>query len=149
VDNKLFGETYGTEIAATAQLTKRWRIQGSYSYFQADLDRDHGSHDGMTVTTDEGSSPHNQFSLQSLVDLGWNIQFDSTLRYVDTLVAPKIPSYVTIDLRLAWSPRKDLEIAIVGRNLLDDQHPEFAPTFIGTQKSEVERSVYGTVVWRY
>jgi iron complex outermembrane receptor protein len=149
VDNKLFGETYGTEIAATAQLTKRWRIQGSYSYFQADLEREHGSHDGMTVTTDEGSSPHNQFSLQSLVDLGWNIQFDSTLRYVDTLVAPKIPSYVTIDLRLAWSPRKDLEIAIVGRNLLDDQHPEFAPTFIGTQKSEVERSVYGTVIWRY
>lgn len=149
VKNKLFGDTYGTEIAATAQLTKRWRVQGSYSYFDAQLHREHGSHDGTTKTTDEGSSPHNQVSLQSLVDLGWNIQFDSTLRYVDTLLAPKIPSYLTMDVRVAWSPRKDLEIAIVGRNLLDDQHPEFAPTFIGTQKSEVQRSVYGTVVWRY
>ena len=50
---------------------------------------------------------------------------------------------------LAWSPRKDLEFAIVGQNLLDDRHPEFAPTFIGTQQTEVERSVYGTVVWRF
>jgi hypothetical protein len=42
-----------------------------------------------------------------------------------------------------------VELAIVGQNLLDDRHPEFAPTFIGTQKAEVERSVYGMVVWRY
>lgn len=149
VDNKLFGETYGTEISASAQLTSRWRLQGSYSYFQAEIHRQHDSRDAITETTDEGSSPHNQVSVQSLTDLGWHIQFDATLRYVDTLAGPKIPSYVTLDLRLAWSPRKDLQIAIVGRNLLDDQHPEFAPTFVGTQKSEVPRSVYGTVVWRY
>jgi len=30
-----------------------------------------------------------------------------------------------------------------------DVSPEFAPTFIGTQQTEVERSVYGTVVWRF
>jgi iron complex outermembrane receptor protein len=81
--------------------------------------------------------------------LGWNIEFDSTLRYVDVLPAPKIPSYLTLDLRLAWSPRKNLEFAIVGQNLLDDRHPEFAPTFVGTQKTEVQRSVYGTVLWRF
>lgn len=147
--NKLFGETYGTEVAAAVQLTRQWRVQGSYSYFQAELHRDRTSHDTTTEAVDEGSSPHNQFSIQSLVDLGWNIQFDSTLRYVDTLPAPKIPSYLTLDLRLAWSPRKNLEIAIVGRNLVDNQHAEFAPTFVGTQKSQVERSVYGTVLWRY
>jgi iron complex outermembrane receptor protein len=94
-----------------------------------------------------------------MFDVGWNIQFDSTLRYVDVLptvfdrtgrvVSPKIPSYVTLDLRLAWSPRKDLEFAVVGRNLLDNHHPEFAPTFIGTPTTEVERSVYGMVVWHY
>jgi len=78
------------------------------------------------------------------------------LRYVDVLPAvnsvpirPKIPSYITLDVRLAWLPRKNLEIAIVGQNLLDDRHPEFAPTFIGTQQTEVERSIYGTVVWRF
>jgi iron complex outermembrane receptor protein len=113
------------------------------------LHRKAGSHDTLTERTTEGSSPHNQFFIRSLLDLGWNIEFDSTLRYVDVLPAPKIPAYITLDLRLAWSPRKDLEFAIVGQNLLDDRHPEFAPTFIGTQQTEVERSVYGTVVWRF
>jgi iron complex outermembrane receptor protein len=149
VENKLFGETYGVELSATAQLTRQWRVQGSYSYFDAQLHREPGSRDTSTEKIDEGSSPHNQFFIRSLLDVGWNIQFDSTLRYVDVLPVPKVPSYITLDLRLAWSPRKDLEFAVVGRNLLDDRHPEFAPTFIGTQKTEVERSVYGMVVWRY
>jgi iron complex outermembrane receptor protein len=149
VDNKLFGHTYGTEISATVQPFKQWRLQSGYTYWQADLHREHGSHDTMTEQTDEGSSPHNQFFIRSILDVGWNVEFDSTLRYVDVLPFPKIPSYVMLDLRLAWSPRKDLEIAIVGQNLLDDRHPEFAPTFIGTQKSEVARNVYGMVVWHF
>jgi len=149
VKNKLFGETYGVELSATAQVTRLWRLQGSYSYFDAQLHREPGSRDTTTEAIDEGSSPHNQFFIRSLLDVGWNIQFDSTLRYVDVLPLPKVPSYITLDLRLAWSPRKDLEFAVVGRNLLDDRHPEFAPTFIGTQKTEVERSVYGMVVWHY
>jgi iron complex outermembrane receptor protein len=149
VANKLFGESYGTEVSATAQVTKRWRLQGSYSYLEVQLHRKAGSLDTTTEKTTEGASPRNQFFIRSLFDLGWNIEFDSTLRYVDVLPAPKIPSYLTLDLRLAWSPRKNLEFAIVGQNLLDDRHPEFAPTFVGTQKTEVERSVYGTVLWRF
>jgi iron complex outermembrane receptor protein len=149
VENKLFGETYGTEISVTAQVTNRWRLQGSYSFLDTQLHRKPGSHDTRTEQTAEGSSPRNQFFIRSLVDLGWNVQFGSTLRYVDALPAPKIPSYLTLDLRLAWSPRKDLEFAVVGQNLLDDRHPEFAPTFIGTQQTEVQRSVYGTVVWHF
>ena len=159
VENKLFGETYGVELSATAQVTRQWRVQGSYSYFDAQLHRETSSRDTSTDRIDEGSSPHNQFFIRSMFDVGWNIQFDSTLRYVDVLptvfdrtgrvVSPKIPSYVTLDLRLAWSPRKDLEFAVVGRNLLDNHHPEFAPTFIGTPTTEVERSVYGMVVWHY
>jgi iron complex outermembrane receptor protein len=149
IANELFGETYGAEISATAQVTNRWRLQGSYSYLEAQLHREAGSGDSSTERTTEGSSPHHQFFIRSLLELGWNIQFDSTLRYVDALPAPNIPSYLTLDLRLAWSPRKDLEVVVVGQNLLDDRHPEFAPTFIGTQRTEVERSVYGMVVWRY
>jgi iron complex outermembrane receptor protein len=157
VKNKLFGETYGVELSATAQVTRQWRVQGGYTYFDAQLHREPGSRDTSTEKVDEDSSPHNQCFIRSLFNVGWNVQFDSTLRYVDVLPAhlflgtpaPKIPSYLTLDLRLAWSPRKDLEFAVVGRNLLDNRHPEFAPTFIGTQTTEVERSFYGMLVWRY
>jgi len=149
VGNKLFGESYGAEISATAQLTSRWRMEGSYSYLDVRLHRESGSHDTTTEASIEGSSPHHQFFVRSMINLGWNVQFDSTLRYVDVLPAPKVPSYLTLDVRVAWSPRKNLEISVVGQNLLDDRHPEFAPTFIGTQQTQVERSVYGMVVWRF
>jgi iron complex outermembrane receptor protein len=149
VENKLFGETYGTEVSAKLQVLKRWRLEGNYSYLNIQVHRETGSRDLTSEQMAEQSSPRNQFTIRSLLDLPWNIQFDGALRYVDTLPGPQIPSYVTVDLRLSWSPWKDLEIAIVGRNLLDDRHLEFAPTFVGTQRTEVQRSFYGTVVWHF
>ena len=147
--NNLTGETYGVELSATAQPFERWRLQGSYSFLEIHLHRTRGSSDLSTERTGEGSSPHHQVVLRSLLDLGWNIQFDSTFRYVDALPAPGIPAYLAVDLRLAWSPRKNLEIALVGQNLLDDRHPEFTPTFIGTERTEVERSLLATVRWLF
>ena len=148
-ENNITAETYGVELSATVQPVERWRLQGSYSFLEMHLHRTRGSLDVTTERTGEGSSPHHQVVLRSLLDLGWNIQFDSTVRYVDALPAPQIPSYLALDLRLAWSPRKNLEIALVGQNLLDDQHPEFAPTFIGTERTEVERSFLATVKWAF
>lgn len=147
--NNLFGETYGAEIAVTAQVVQAWRLEGGYSYLQAHLHRKRGSNDASTETTAEGSSPHHQFFIRSHIDLGEHVRFDSTLRYVDALPAPNIPSYLTVDLRIAWAPTKNLEFAVVGQNLLHDRHPEFAPTFIVTPQTEVERSVYAHVVWQF
>jgi iron complex outermembrane receptor protein len=149
VANNLSGETYGAELSATVQAARPWRVQGGYTFLEMHLHRARGSTDVSTEVATEGSSPHHQFFIRSLLDLGWNIQFDSTVRYVDALPGPNIPSYLALDLRLAWSPRKNLEVAIVGQNLLDDRHPEFAPTFIGTERTEVERRVFATFQWRF
>lgn len=149
LSNNVTGETYGTEISVTTQISDRWRLTGNYTLLKSEFRSAPGSRDRGTPAGLAGFSPEHQFSLRSQVDLPGNISFDSTLRYVDSLPGPRIPSYVTIDARLAWSPRKNLEFAIVGRNLLDASHPEFAPTSIGTQRTEVNRSVYATVLWRY
>ena len=147
--NNLFGETYGAEAAVTAQVVEGWRLEGGYGFLEAHLHRKNGSRDASAERAAEGSSPRHRFFIRSLIDLGKQIRFDSTLRYVDALAAPNIPSYLTVDLRIAWAPTKNLEFAIVGQNLLDDRHPEFAPTFIVTQQTEVERSVYAHVVWQF
>ena len=144
--NNLWGETYGAEISIIAQPIEAWRLEGGYSFLQAHLHRKGASRDSSTEGTTEGSSPRHQFFIRSLLNIGQQVQFDSTLRYVDALPAPDIPSYLTLDLRLAWRPTKDLEFAIVAQNLLDNRHPEFAPTFIVTPRTEVERGVYGHVV---
>ena len=76
------------------------------------------------------------------------LEFDSILRYVDQLPNPIVPGYVTVDLRLAWRPTRDLEVAIVGQNLLDNQHAEFAGR--GTVlTSQPKRSAYGKLTWRF
>ena len=83
------------------------------------------------------------------MDLPHNVQFDSVVRYVDSLPAWNIPSYVALDLRVAWWPTKNLEISIVGRDLLDNRHPESAPSNVATVTTEVERSVFGKITWRF
>ena len=74
------------------------------------------------------------------------LQFDSYLRYVDDLPFPATPAYLELDARLGWSPCQNLELAIVGRNLLDDAHPEFASSPLNR---EVQRSVYGILRWSF
>jgi iron complex outermembrane recepter protein len=146
--NKLHGETYGIEFAPKWQVTDWWRLQAAYTFLQMELHRDSGSGD-TTSERAEGRSPHHQLSLRSSLDLPHDVEFDCTLRYIDRLVDFSIPSYVVLDLRLAWRPFKNLELAIVGQNLLDNRHPEFQALIITTERTEVEHSVYGKVTWRY
>ena len=70
---------------------------------------------------------------------------------MDALFDLGVPSYATMDLRLAWRPYKHLELAVVGQNLLQADHYEFAPTpdMQGLQATEIPRGVYGTLTWRY
>jgi iron complex outermembrane receptor protein len=98
---------------------------------------------------DEGNSPHNQVRLQSHWDLARSWQFDLALRYVDSLVALDVPSYISMDVRLGWTPTENLELAVVGQNLLDSHHPEFGPQAYQMQSTEVERSVFAKATWRY
>jgi iron complex outermembrane receptor protein len=146
--NRLNGETYGVEFAPSWQITDWWRVQAAYTFLQMQLHRDAGSRD-TTTEANEGRNPHHQFSLRSSVDLPHDIEFDCTVRYVESLPDFQIPSYVVMDARLAWRPFKNLELAIVGQNLLDDRHPEFQSVLIPTERTEVQQSVYGKVTWRF
>ena len=71
----------------------------------------------------------------------------SPCRYVDRLSAINVPSYISMDLRLAYRPRKHLELAVVGQNLLQKHHQEFNAYPQGPV-TEVPRGVYGTLEWR-
>ena len=99
----------------------------------------------------QGDDPHNQVYLRSAWDLREDLEFDLMARYVDSLAGLDVPSYITMDLRLAWRPRKHLELAVVGQNLLQAHHREFPETVMSspTLSTEVPRGVYGTVTWRY
>ena len=144
--NRMHGETYGAELAANWQPLDWWRFRASYTYFQMDLHRDASSNNRANESI-EGQSPHHQFSIRSGINLPHNVEFDAALRYVDALGALSVPSYFSLDLRLSWRPIEKLEVAIIGRDLLDQSHPEFNPTTIRAMPAEAERAVFGKLTW--
>jgi hypothetical protein len=81
-----------------------------------------------------------------------------TWRYVDNVPSfslfgsqlPGVENYNVMDIRLAWTPRPDLELAVVGRSLLDAHHPEYGlDPFLGSIVTEVQSEVYGMITCRY
>jgi iron complex outermembrane receptor protein len=146
IRNQLSAETYGVELSGIWRPFESWRLRGGYTIFKKHIDLDESL--DVNQGRSEGNDPHHQFLIQSMVNLPANMEFDATLRFVDDLnqLGPVVPSYFALDLRLAWHPTPNWEIALVGQNLLDNSHPEFgAPA----SRQEIPRSVYGKVTFKY
>ncbi len=143
--NLLEGETYGATLAGRWRVTDWWELDGNVSALRVHLRRSAGSSDPNNGSG-EANDPDYYFALRSSMDLPGNIQFNAVLRYVDDLPHPATPSYLGLDLRLAWAPRKNFEVAIVGRDLLDPHHPEFRGAHV---THEVDRRLFATLKWTY
>jgi len=150
VANKLTGRAWGFELSSDWEIaTNWWHLRGSYTFYHLDLNFGDGGTDAATINLLEGSAPRHQFSLRSEMNLLENLTFDVGLRYVDPLNDPSIPAYTALDMRIAWKPTAHVELSLVGLNLLDPVHPEFASTQVATPQREVPRSVYGQVTIRF
>ena len=150
----LRGESYGTEISAKTQVADWWHWTASYTYLRLFV-HPAGSGAFPAETLYESNDPQHQFSLRSMLDLPANIQFDTSLSYVDRLQPVTalgragIPSYVTLDARISWRPTKNVELAIVGQSLLDHRHPEAAPISNTAPRTEVPRSIFGKIAIQF
>jgi iron complex outermembrane receptor protein len=142
IANGLYGETYGGELDATWQATDWWRLHLGYTWLRMHLHTRSDSADIGNEDWIEGIDPRNQVYLRSSLDLPANVAFDTTFRYVDMSASLNVPSYLVMDLRLAWRPVEQLELSVVGQNLLDDGHAE-------ARGSTVEHSVYGKLTWEF
>jgi iron complex outermembrane receptor protein len=141
--NGLKGYTQGFELSSHVQALSWWRLSGSYSFLDMNLRTKAGSLDTTTVASTDASSPRHQVSLHSLMNLPHQTELDPVLRYASALPAQNTPQYMELDIRVAWRPIHNLELSLVGQNLLHDHHPEFS------QVSELERGVYGKVTWTW
>ncbi len=146
--DKMKGETYGVEIAASWNPWDFWKLAAAYSYLQIYLHNDGSVPDALfNVEGFEGNSPHHQLSLQSRMDLFDNFELDLWLRYVDNLPNMGIPSYVTLDARIGWHISDNLELSLNGQNLFDNRHPEGTTYY--NEPAQVERGFYGKLTWRF
>lgn len=153
-ENRMDGETYGAEIGTDWRPAKWWRLYGTYSLLKMNLHADRSLPESTRSDAEnaERRSPRHQVFLQSSFDMPHNVEFDVMGRFVDTLqgFTQEIPAYFSMGARVAWQPRKDVEISVVGQNLLDAHHPEFGvSSFIAAPVVEIRRTVYAKIVWRF
>ena len=140
--NQIEGHTDGVELALGWQALDHWRLQGTYTWFESDVAA------GSLGRGDGGASPAYRVGLRSTVDFGKHWEWDTGLRFVDELKTGNVPSYLELDIRVAWKPNKHWEVALVGQSLLQDSHYEF-PRGLSSLMSEVPRSVYGKITWKF
>ena len=150
--NDLEGHTYGVELNGSYQLFDGWRLHAGYDLLKEDIHVEPGGKD-INDALNETSDPQQQFSLRSSIDLMSNVEFDTGLRWVDILkvndgtTVGTVPSYFELDARLGWRITKNVEVSVVGQNLLHDHHPEYG--FPSSSREEIARSVYGKVAWQF
>ncbi len=159
------GQTYILQSSLAANEAKAWShgIELALDWrplaslrFQAAL-----SQQSMTVqekehafsTDREESAPEMQGSLRATWSPQRAVDVDFWLRRVGRLAdvgsGVAIPAYTELDARLAWRPRKDVELALVGRNLLHKRHAEFRSESLDIPQLQVERAVAAQVVWKF
>lgn len=144
--NNLKAKTYGVEVSTVWQMLDWWRWDANYSLLKTEVPQ--------TAMAVVGISPQQRMNLRSAVNIRPDLDFDVWFRYVGNNAAATasgnsyIPDYVTMDARLAWRPEPDLEISLVGQNLLTNSHLEYQqenlvlPTFI-------DRGMYGKISWNF
>ena len=150
--NGLKAKTYGIEIASVWQMLEWWRWDLSYSWLHMKLE----ASDSITPV-----SPQQRVSLRGALSPWDDIDMDFWFRYVDTNFpviergrvsdssgASSIKPYVTLDLRVAWRPHKNIELSLVGQNLLAQTHLEYLNEN-QTLPTAIDRGMYGKISWGF
>src|SRR3569832_1005314 len=140
------GNARGIETWASWNASRAWRLSGGLVAQRIDTELKPGSLDTSSATGLATNDPSQYWMLRSSYDISEQLEFDATLRHVGALPKPLVPSYYEMDMRLGWKPQRNLELAIIGQNLLHSSHPEF-----GTDpaRSLIERSVMLQAVLHY
>ncbi|ODP34754.1 TonB-dependent siderophore receptor [Pandoraea sp. ISTKB] len=108
----------GVELTLGAQLTRDVRIDANGTWLRAKYDQFDESVGGLSVSR-AGNIPVNVPQQMANLWMSWRFAQAWTAsgglkyvgkRYADTANTLTLPSYTTVDLALAWKPRRDLTL---------------------------------------
>ncbi len=160
--NDMEGASYGAELTLDWRPSEHWRIQPTLSLLHSDFRIKAGNNltdEGKLAATRfrEGTDPEFQFSLRT----GWSprsdLDLDLWLRYVSEvpefgaasgLELGGVGDYLTLDLRAAWRPYPELELALTGKNLLESRHLEGIEELYPVP-GYVPRSLFATLKYEF
>ncbi len=151
------GETWGFELATDWRPLDSTRLQLSYSYLHSNFTRTAANTSPVPFGLGDNRNPHHQLSIRLSQDIARDIHTDLWLRYTSAIdeaftslpnIVRSVDHYWQLDARIAWTPLKQLELSLAGRNLLNNSQLEFYEEF-GTFPTQVQRSVYGQIRYQF
>jgi outer membrane receptor for monomeric catechols len=113
------------------------------------------SADTVTGPFVEGAVPDHTAQIRSHFDLRKSLALDASAYEVSHLdhQGPAsnvtIPAYTRLDVGLTWKPWEQTSFSLVGQNLLKDHHLEFEDVNGALQSSQIRRSGYVKVTWKF
>ncbi|HHB75362.1 MAG TPA: TonB-dependent receptor, partial [Desulfobulbus sp.] len=155
--NKLYGSTHGLELSVDWKPIEPLKFQLGYTYIGFDLEVDSDSINLNLGNIVEETRPKHQVSLQSTYTITRDLQLNLWGRYVGQLKSSKdilsrgemnADSYLEMDANLSWKVMNNMELMLVGQNLLNGGHLEYVSEF-STPPIEVQRSFYGKITYHF
>jgi iron complex outermembrane receptor protein len=138
--NDTTAQTYGFEAVVNWRAQDNLNVSAAYSLLEMDLDGP-PSNKAIASEAAEGQSPEQQFNVRAQWDVSKQVAWDTTLYYVGALPALDIDAYWRLDTRVGFHIADNLEVELIGQDLLDDSHREFGST-------QIQRSLFARLTWR-
>jgi iron complex outermembrane recepter protein len=154
-ENLMHGEAQGFEITADWKVMDRWTLAPGYTFSAIHMHTDPTSADTVTGPFVEGAAPDHTAQIRSHFDLRRSLALDASAYEVSQLnnQGPAsnvtIPAYTRLDVGLTWKPWENASLTVAGQDLLKDHHLEFEDVNGALQSSQVRRSGYAKITWRF
>jgi len=148
-DNKMRGESFGSEISLDMQCTEWWLVHATYSYLKLNMFVNTANYLNAMAKGTEGESPQNQCTLRNSINLFNQLTLDVSFYYVDRIAQLNVKDYTNLDARLAWKMLKNCEISLTGQNLLQPGHFEYSPAYSDIRPAKVDRGCYGMITYKF
>ena len=138
----------GVELTANWRPTAAWDLAASLSLNHLG----HSSVDGRAEFSE--GTPERIFTLRTGYAISPTLQWDAWLRHSSALytysfeAGRRIEPRWALDMRLGWKVSRDLELSIVGQNLLERRQLEAISEPMPSIINEIERGVYLRADWR-
>jgi iron complex outermembrane receptor protein len=146
VGNTLDASTRGVEIAGHWAPLPAWRLDGSYSTFHFAPRLAATSQDPNAGSSD-GTAPSAQWQLRTTFSPDRRMTIGAALFHVGPLVQLQVAAYTRADLNAEWRFTPRLSLMVIGQNLLDAAHAEFAGTASLLLPTQVPRSASLRLRW--
>ena len=148
--NSLYGYTAGGEFSLNWKPAPVFELRGSAALVRTHLYQGvFGVEADPSVAGLIGNTPPEEYKLHASWRPFEHWSMDLVGRHTGPLAEASVPSYDGLDARIGWALRPNLELELVGQDLLKPTHLEISSEFIGMSVRPIARSFFVRVTYRH